>query len=77
MATEHDIKSSLKRPTVFVSETKTSSKDAALTQESLANRGGLTLNTKTAVSGNGLRHSWESCYYCPRENFKEISEFVK
>uniref|UniRef100_A0A1I8PN64 Vacuolar protein sorting-associated protein 54 n=1 Tax=Stomoxys calcitrans TaxID=35570 RepID=A0A1I8PN64_STOCA len=26
---------------------------------------------------NNAHNSWESCYYCPRENFKAVNEFVK
>ncbi|KAM7353294.1 VPS54 subunit of GARP complex scat [Cochliomyia hominivorax] len=77
MATEHDITSSMKRQTAFVNETKSQNKETALTSDSLSSRTGLAINTKTLVTGNGTKHTWESCYYCTRENFKDVSEFVK
>ncbi|XP_058981151.1 vacuolar protein sorting-associated protein 54-like [Musca domestica] len=42
--------------------------------------GGNNVNATTAKvleSGKGAPSSWESCYYCPRENFKAVNEFVK
>ncbi|XP_065358306.1 vacuolar protein sorting-associated protein 54 [Calliphora vicina] len=74
MATEHDTKNIIKRQTSFVNETKTNAKECGLGQESFATRTGLHVNTKGT---NTTRNSWESCYYCPRENFKAVSEFVK
>lgn len=74
MATEHDTKNIIKRQTSFISETKTNAKECGLGQESFATRTGLHVNSKAT---NSTRNSWESCYYCPRENFKAVSEFVK
>lgn len=31
------------------------------------------VHSTTKVEG----YNWESCYYCPRENFKAVNEFVK
>ncbi|TMW39315.1 hypothetical protein DOY81_015605, partial [Sarcophaga bullata] len=73
----------IKRQTSFVSEsteaiTKTIDDKEGLQVTSndphntSALRAGFQLNTK---SGSGS--SWETCYYCTRENFKTIAEFVK
>lgn len=72
MATEHDTKSVITRQTSFVSdsiETITTTIDG---KETSALRTGIQLNTKS-----NARNSWESCYYCTRENFKTVAEFVK
>ncbi|KAI8115059.1 Vacuolar protein sorting-associated protein 54 [Lucilia cuprina] len=74
MATEHDMKNLIRRPsTTFVSEGKSNNKDGDLggQEPTLNNRTGVQVNTK------GTRNSWETCYYCTRENFKAVSEFVK
>ena len=82
MATEHDTKSVIRRQTSFASEsteaiTKTIDDKEGLQVTSnehntSALRGGLQLNTKSST-----RSSWETCYYCTRENFKTVAEFVK
>lgn len=76
MATEHDTES-IKRQTSFVSESKTNGKDTGLGQDSNTNRSGFHVNTKSVLAGNNTRNSWESCYYCPCEHFKAVTEFVK
>lgn len=83
MATEHDTKSVIKRQTSFVSESTKAIKKTTDDKEALqvtsndqhntsVLRAGLQFNTKSST-----RSSWETCYYCTRENFKTVAEFVK
>ncbi|XP_075149329.1 VPS54 subunit of GARP complex scat [Haematobia irritans] len=71
---------SLARKTSLTSERQENSGITALAPPSKTPA--VNVNAKSTTTSaieivNNAQNSWESCYYCPRENFKAINEFVK
>jgi len=61
--------------------TTRSAGDAATSVESGSGPGSAGFRKLSTASGGGIAGgaapSWQSCYYCTREQFKTISDFVK
>lgn len=75
MATEQDFQN-LKQQ-AFVGGVQTKAGDSVSERQATNINACINANTKNFLASNRTCKSWESCYYCPRENFKAVSEFVK
>lgn len=68
MAAVHDSNNIIRQTSSFANEIVDLKANSTATNATPTN-----VNTKAGH----VRNSWESCYYCPRENFKVVNEFVK
>ncbi|XP_073822897.1 VPS54 subunit of GARP complex scat [Musca autumnalis] len=72
-----NIANSLSRKTSNVSEISDLQENSS--EQSTRSFGNNVVNSTKGLESAGKAglNSWESCYYCPRENFKAVNEFVK